>query len=585
MDKKIALLIIIAVSALIYINTLSNGFVYDDDIQVLKNPWITDIRNIPEILSSSVWDFDKSSEAANYYYRPVLHIIYMAEYHIFGLSPWGWHLVNIIFHSLNAIMVFLLAGFLLLNSKARTKEGKGSSVLTFAPLFAALLFATHPINTEVVSWIASVTELFYALTFLLSLYLYILYQSRAAPPKPIILYVVSLVLFFLALFAKETALILPLIMVAYDYGARDGFKGLRLKRYIPYALVGILYLILRGLALEGTPSRELYLVSPVMQALNLFPVLMLYFWKLVLPIKLSPFYVYELTYSLVAYKIYLSIVAVIILGLILWKAKKAFPEIILFTAIIIVPLLPTFYLLFNDPSVDHFSLPSDRYLYLSSVGFALFAGFIYMRLAERLEGSNIVIYAVILLLILYSTGTIVRTFAWRDNKSLWENAVKNHPQNYYAHYALSGVYMEEGRSKEALREALYVKEIRPVYPAVSHRLGLLYFSLGETGKAAQEFQDVLKTEPTNADARFNLGVIYMGKREWRRAVVEFSASLENTGDEGRRVKIINSLAVALAGGGNIEGALERLDEAKEIDPKNPETLKNIRFLKSRQGGG
>ncbi|MEE9542358.1 MAG: tetratricopeptide repeat protein, partial [Thermodesulfobacteriota bacterium] len=410
-------------------------------------------------------------------------------------------------------------------------------------------------------------------------------RRRAGPASfaPLVLFAASLVSFFLALLAKETALILPLIVVIYDYSTREGFRGLRVKRYIPYIVVGVLYLVLRGLALEGAPSRELYTVNPVMQVLNVFPVLILYFLKLIWPVKLSPFYVYELSYSFFEAKIYLSAVAIAVLAFILWKLRRAYPEVILYAAIIVVPLLPTFYLLFNDPGVDHFSLPSDRYLYLSSVGFAFLLSFIYMRLAERFDGRKIILWALVVLIFLYSVGTFSRTFAWRNDKSLWESAVRDYPGNYYAHYALSGVYMEDGRRDEALREALLVKELRPVYPAVNHRLGLLYFSLGDEVLAEVEFREVLKTNPENRDAHYNLGVIYLGQRQWKRAALELEASLKNAGDDHWKVRIINSLAIALAGGGEIDKGILHLNEALKLEPKNKETLESIRFLNTLQG--
>lgn len=104
-----AIVIIIVVSLGVYANTLFNGFVYDDTDQVLKNSWIRDIRNIPTIFSSPTLSFSTEKDPHTNYYRPMMHLIYMAEYPVFGLKPWGWHLINILFHAMNSIMVFLIA--------------------------------------------------------------------------------------------------------------------------------------------------------------------------------------------------------------------------------------------------------------------------------------------------------------------------------------------------------------------------------------------------------------------------------------------------------------------------------------------
>ena len=101
----IAVALVMAVLA--YVNALPNGFVYDDEAQVLDNLWIRDVKQIPEIFLSDVWGFEKSFPVSNYY-RPVMHIIYMLDYYVFGLKPWGFHLVNILFHSANTLLVFLI---------------------------------------------------------------------------------------------------------------------------------------------------------------------------------------------------------------------------------------------------------------------------------------------------------------------------------------------------------------------------------------------------------------------------------------------------------------------------------------------
>ena len=177
------MLIIAIVVLSAYANTLLNGFVYDDRQQVLQNPWITNIRYLPNILFSSVWAFEGDHGGSNYY-RPVMHLIYMAEYHLFGLKAWGWHLVNIIIHTLNSTMVFLIAStFFRLSTENNQEQETSREALSIVDQYtirnspisafiAALLFAMHPINTEPVAWIAGIPELSFTFFYLLSFYLY-----------------------------------------------------------------------------------------------------------------------------------------------------------------------------------------------------------------------------------------------------------------------------------------------------------------------------------------------------------------------------------------------------------------------------
>src|SRR3989337_4108313 len=125
-SKYTAIVIILIISIGVYLNTLPNEFVYDDETQVLENQWIRDVKNIPEILLSDVWAFAGEERLSNYY-RPLMHIIYMIDYHIFGLKPWGFHLTNIIFHAGVTLLVYLIASILInqshdLNPKSHPEQ-------------------------------------------------------------------------------------------------------------------------------------------------------------------------------------------------------------------------------------------------------------------------------------------------------------------------------------------------------------------------------------------------------------------------------------------------------------------------------
>jgi hypothetical protein len=94
--QLLLIMMIIIVSCAVYVNTLRNGFVYDDIPQVVQNPWIREMRFIPEIFSTNVWAFQGTTTN---YYRPLMHISFMLSYYLFGLAPWGFHLVNILLHA------------------------------------------------------------------------------------------------------------------------------------------------------------------------------------------------------------------------------------------------------------------------------------------------------------------------------------------------------------------------------------------------------------------------------------------------------------------------------------------------------
>ena len=182
--------IIVVVSLAVYCNSLFNGFVYDDKEQIVNNHWIRDMRYLPEIFSQSVWGFSMDAEeqgTANYY-RPFMYVVYMINYYLFGLKAWGFHLANILFHTGTSVLVLLLADRLTseqagkpVNLQAEepastlTSASSSPSPLTlslFPPFIAALLFATHPIHAEAVTWVASLPEVGFTFFYLLSFFFF-----------------------------------------------------------------------------------------------------------------------------------------------------------------------------------------------------------------------------------------------------------------------------------------------------------------------------------------------------------------------------------------------------------------------------
>ena len=242
------IVMLLFVSFAVYFNALLGDFVYDDTIQILENPWIKDITNIPAIFSKSVWSF-KAGPVISNYYRPLMHIANMFSYYLFSLKPWGFHLVNVLFHCSVSVLVFLIIRRLL--------AGQNSSQLSIyhsPPLIAALLFASHPIHTEAVTWIAGLPDVAFAFFYLCALYLY----TRAEAVRSG-WYLGSLLCFTVAAFFKEPALTLPVILFAYDSLFCQGNRGVAdyARRYIPYVGIGLGYLALRMHALGAfAPSKR-----------------------------------------------------------------------------------------------------------------------------------------------------------------------------------------------------------------------------------------------------------------------------------------------------------------------------------------
>jgi 4-amino-4-deoxy-L-arabinose transferase-like glycosyltransferase len=149
---------------LAYANTLVGSFVYDDNYQVVENPYAHSFRYLPKIFSTSVWSFQGAQGPTNYF-RPMMTFGYLLFYQIAGPVPFSFHLANIVLHTLIVLLVFFIV---------RRLSGERIA------LVAAGLFALHPIHTESVAWIAGVTDLELAFFYLLAFLLYLRLEDPTA---------------------------------------------------------------------------------------------------------------------------------------------------------------------------------------------------------------------------------------------------------------------------------------------------------------------------------------------------------------------------------------------------------------------
>src|SRR5437868_10442664 len=152
----VVFLILILLAFLPYLNTLINGFVYDDRQQILQSPYVHSFRYLGRIFGTTVWTFEGAQGVSNYY-RPLMTFAYLISYKLFGLLPFGFHLMNLVLHASVVLLLFAVTEHLFRDR--------------LLSLMAAGLFALHPIHTESVAWIAGITDLelsfFFLLTFLL----------------------------------------------------------------------------------------------------------------------------------------------------------------------------------------------------------------------------------------------------------------------------------------------------------------------------------------------------------------------------------------------------------------------------------
>jgi tetratricopeptide (TPR) repeat protein len=551
-SKHTAIAVILLVSFGVYINALFNGFVFDDLSLVLGNPWIKDIRSIPDIFSSSLWSFHTS--VPQNYFRPMFHIFYMLDYHIFGFRPWGFHLTKILFHMGSSLLVFFMASTII------NRYGGGAAATEtskqYIPFVAALLFATHPIHTEAV---LGITEVSLAFFYFLSFYLYVRADVTGRGVS-----VSSLAFFFLAALSKETALTLPVLLFAYDFSFKriDKFKHL-IKRYLPYLAVSGIYFILRIYALGGfAPTKVHADLSTYQYFINVFPLFAGYLEKLVLPVNLNAAYVFHPISSVLEWRGTISLVVTtgFIITLYLLRNRN---RVVFFSLLwVVIPLLPAFYI----PALGE-HIFAERYLYLPSVGFVIIVsvGLCGIASLDALRGMAVPIMLSIVFVItaLYSVGTIKRNPVWKNELTLWSDTVKKSPDSYISHNNLGFAYYNLGRTDEAIEELILALRLKPFYAGAHNNLGNALAIQNRIDEAIEEYKLALRLEPDNAGAHNNLGTAYHKQGRIDEAIESYMLA---TSLRPGLAEAHNNLGDAYADQGRTDEAIEEYRVAARLEP-------------------
>ena len=551
------LAVAVTVSLAVYAGSLESGFVYDDITFIVKNEVIKDPTNIASLFFSH-----KSIDLGGVtnYYRPLPLLFVMADYHIFGLDPWGFHHSYIILHALVTAAVFLFAAALVRDVMPPDRA------LYFA-FASAILFATHPVNTEVVAWNGA-GDLLMALFLLSSFRMYMAGRHRAGAA-----------VLFLAALSKETAVALPLILAAYDLAFRreevlplTKDKALAaIKRYGPYLGALAVYMALRSYAIGWLAGENLHASLGAYEVLiNIPPVFAEYLYLLIFPFSLTAAHTFDPVRSVMEFASITAVAVAAAYIVCLYLSYKRSPVVFLSLVIVAAPLIPVFYI----PALG-MHVVAERRLYLSSVGGALILACAVPYFVDLLRRRGFVgrrgavgaaIAAVLATTAVYSYGTITRSPVWKDNMTLWEDTVRKSPRDEYALNNLAVTYIDAGRYDEAMGlldralsvnpeqvhslanygniymkldrtdDAIAVYERIRQSPAgmakdvssmeyIHDKLGEAYLKKGDLAAAEDAYRDALAINRSAADARFGLGnVYYKAGRMWE-AVKEYKLAL------------------------------------------------------------
>ncbi|GAB4483098.1 MAG: tetratricopeptide repeat protein [Thermodesulfovibrionales bacterium] len=435
--RSVHIILILLFCLAAHANALHVPFVFDDTNNIVGNPRIRDLSNIPA--------FFVRLDGVPTSGRPLMAATFALNYRLGGLDPAGYHLVNLLLHLTNALLLYAL-----IITTARdhaADEGRAG----FLALAAALIFVVHPVQTESVTYIVSRSVLLSTLFALMGILIFRTAVSAAGMKRALLataLWSVSL----LGMASREEFFLFPLILVLYDYyfvstlnaGRVLGHYGLHLPvictlSYVLYIVSTFNYTNRAGFGVD--------VITPGEYLMTQFKVHGTYVRLLLLPMNQNLDYDYPVTKTMTD----VPTLAAFLGYAGLWGAGFYFrargPALSFSVLLFMVGLAPTSSFM---PIAD---VIFEHRLYLPSIGFVLAVPLLlYPVVRPVLRSGNALFVLVVSVAALFAVLTHARNETWKGHLSLFEDVVKKSPAKARGHTDLGTSYYHLGRYEEAVAQ-------------------------------------------------------------------------------------------------------------------------------------
>lgn len=587
------ILVIFALAFLLYANTLGHGYAFDDSIVIVDNAFTKQgFGGIKDLITRDFFDGiygNESMQLSGGRYRPLSLVMFAIEYEFFGLNPFVGHLLNVLFYAASCVLIYFLA------KRWLSKFSYGE----LGAFLVALIFALHPIHTEVVANIKSRDEIMAVFFLVIALIQLDKFFEKGSMAN---LFFVGIT-FLLSMLSKENTFVYAICMPCILYvlyknqPSEKKFLGLGLTIGAAAIYFALRYAMVGGFGAENPDIMENPFVNSDFNEKfgTIGTILLKYLGLIILPLNMAsdysfnqiPFVGLSNPLALLGWGLFAAL-GIGALYLIFKKKHYAGIGILGF----IFALGPTTNILFNIGAPM-----ADRFLYLSSFGSALVLGGIVAALSKAVDFKNslksLIALALYALLGVYSFITIERNPVWKDNTTLFTNDVNVSPnsakmQYYYGNTILSN-YLKNTTSPTAAQdlqkaENAFIKamEINPKFHTAIYNLALTAWHQQAGEKAAKYCEMVLAIQPTHilttelygkVNARF-LGNPSKGIQLLETAIYTYkSETVDN----------YSSLAIAYAMTGNLQKAIDLLEKALQLNDKDATVWQNYAAILSQMG--
>lgn len=538
------------------------------------------------------------------HWSPLTWMTWSLNYVTGGLDPWGYHLGNLLLHSANVALVWLVARRLL-------AIGSGAPITSAAiasgATIAALVWGLHPLRAEAVAWASARRDVLCGLFYLLAVLAYLRGVAGGAGIERR-WWNLSLGAFAAALSSKSIAMTLPLTLLLLDVYplCRRGLGWWVLAREkLPYAMLAAAAGVVAFVARQETGNITAYTQYGAGARLALAAhTLWFSWWKSFWPTGLSPMYELPQRVDLGQMRFLGAGLAVVALTATLVLIRRWWPAGLAAWAQSVIVLAPV-------GGVVHsgYQLAADRYSYLSALGLSVLAGAGLVCVLQHAAGRSgrrwmhpLAWVSTALVVVALGTAARAQTVIWKDSETLWRRAVEVDPTCSLCESNLGRVVARPGRFAEAethVRRAIALRPdrpgphenmgtimlaqgrhheaeehfrraatLRPDRAASRNALGVALASQGRDREAEVEFQEAARLSPRLVDASANLGVLYTRQGRFDEAIVALRRALAldggRTGVRADLGRVLRTRAIELAREGRLDEAARLSQEASPL---------------------
>ena len=576
--KLAAILVICILTGIVFANSIHNEFTNWDDISlIVNNKQIRslDLENLKKIFDPRVGGT----------YQPMRVFSYALDYHFFELNPVGYHIHNILLHTLASVFLFLSFAKIIPNIRnmnGNKEPGDWSKRYWYllSAFIVAVLFAVNTVNVEAVTWLSSRKYVLLSFFSFLSLYLYL--KSTEGKKMIIWLNLLSVLSFILAVCSSPFGVVLPALFFLYEYcrdTSANPFTVLkrRLVQFSPYLIFGLLMFVLIFSKLAksiGGASTSHYQGDIIFTIFTIFQVIFDYSRNFLCPFWLNNRYVDYVFLSFTHYyKVWAgALIILCALSVSIWNLIKNQRVTLFCVGGFFLAWLPA-------SNIIPISIKmADRYVYLASAGFFLFFTehvvfnfyrYVAVVISEKQQKYIPVIMVAILLIMVafYSIQSIKRNRVWENSGTLWSDSMDKDYRSLLAHTNLGTWLYHQGKIQKAEKHFKIGHAIDPVKQLPLHNLGMVLVEQGKFKEAIAVYKKMLVNKPNALDPVRALSDIYIRMERFEEASIYFDKILNITPDDPLA---ISWQGFVLNKTGKFQKARDVIEKGIKLYPDSPE---------------